>query len=55
MAMIQHYGEGFPDHPTPSLAERALNGEGKDRSERAGRRAGRRHKAGSDNISLIDD
>ena len=55
MSMIQHYGEGFPDHPVPSLVERALNGADKGPSDHADRRAGRRHKAIPDNINLIDD
>lgn len=55
MSMIQHYGEGFPDHPVPSLVERALNGADKGPSDRADLCAGRRHNAIADNINLIDD
>ena len=54
MEMVRHFGEGFPDHPSPSLAERALGKMGEAAPDQRARRA-RRSSGDEDDFDLVEE
>ncbi|WP_237273772.1 RecQ family ATP-dependent DNA helicase [Sulfitobacter sp. M22] len=57
MAMIRHFGEGFPDHPSPSLTERALGNVSSVASASKGQASNKaqRFSDGPSDIDLIEE